>query len=222
MARKYSYVRVPYQHPGFPDIPFIDIFKQKALQRFDEGQQELDKIAQRMRVKDGPKGESLRKRKNAINAGKKQDGMMRFDAYFDSTAYEIVNKEIREQIKLHMKDYMESSLDRATRDTANHIKNMNRQFKGKINPSKKASGDLYETIADSLKWQRKVSTRQANQFTGYMAGSFEDNSLTGVKGSRGANLIDLLGKGSFTMTTSPFGGTKRLGPSSKISKFKRR
>jgi hypothetical protein len=205
----FGYIRVPYTHPGFPDIPLIEIFKENAGKRFDEGQQKLDDIATKIRARDGPKGESLRKRKNAINANKKQEGMMRFDAYFDSAAYEMMGEEIRKEVKRHMKDFMEESLNKSRDDTKRHIKGMDRKFKGKINPSKSAKGDLYDKIADSLKWEKKVSTRQPNQFTGYVAGSYDGGSPTGVKGSRGANLIEILGMGGFQMNTQPLGGTKR-------------
>ena len=147
---------------------------------------------------------------------------MKFEFYFDSAAYEIINKQIREQIKEGMKGFMESATRNAAKDTKNQIKNMPRKFKGKLNPTKKAAGDFYDTIADSLDVVEKTSGKQPNQFTSFTAGSFDGESPTGVKGSRGANLLEIQGMGSFKMTRSPFGGTKRLGASSIISKLKGR
>tara|TARA_R100001163_G_scaffold65716_1_gene64218 strand:- start:7302 stop:7967 length:666 start_codon:yes stop_codon:yes gene_type:complete len=219
---KYGYVRVPYTHPGFPETNAIETFKANAKTSLDEGQQEMDKLAQKIRVKNGPKGEQLRKRKNMGRFKKKPQGPMKFEFYFDSAAYEIINKQIREQIKEGMKGFMESATRNAAKDTKNQIKNMPRKFKGKLNPTKKAAGDFYDTIADSLDVVEKTSGKQPNQFTSFTAGSFDGESPTGVKGSRGANLLEIQGMGSFKMTRSPFGGTKRLGASSIISKLKGR
>jgi len=217
MAR-YGLVKVPYTHPGFPDTGATDTFKKNAKSSLDEGQQEMDKLAQKIRVKNGPKGEQLRKRKNAARFNKKQnDSPMKFDFFFDSAAYEIINKQIREQIKEGMKGFIDSATRQATKDTKAQIKNMPRKFKGKLNPTKKAEGDFYDTIADSLGYEERGKNKQPNQFTSFTAGH-----LTQPIGSRGANLLELQGKGSFRMTRSPFGGTKRLGNSSIIGNLKGR
>ena len=114
MAR-YGYVRVPYTHPGFPDTGSIETFKKNAKSSLDEGQQEMDKLAQKIRVRNGPKGEQLRKRKNAATFNKTQNkGPMKFDFFFDSAAYEIINKQIREQIKEGMKGFIDSATRQAT------------------------------------------------------------------------------------------------------------
>jgi len=217
MAR-YGLVKVPYTHPGFPDTGATDTFKKNAKSSLDEGQQEMDKLAQKIRVKNGPKGEQLRKRKNAARFNKKQNNSpMKFDFFFDSAAYEIINKQIREQIKEGMKGFIDSATRQATKDTKAQIKNMPRKFKGKLNPTKKAEGDFYDTIADSLGYEERGKNRQPNQFTSFTAGH-----LTQPIGSRGANLLELQGKGPFRMTRSPFGGTKRLGNSSIIGNLKGR
>ena len=217
MAR-YGLVKVPYTHPGFPETGSLETFKKNVKTSLDEGQQEMDKLAQKIRVKNGPKGEQLRKRQNAARFNKKQnDSPMKFDFFFDHAAYEIIQKQIREQIKEGMKGFIDSATQQATKDTKTQLKNMPRKFKGKLSPTKKAEGDFYDKIADSLDYEERGGGGQPNQFVSFTAGH-----LTEPKGSRGANLLELEGMGEFQMTRSPFGGTKRLGKSSIIGNLKGR
>lgn len=226
MARL-GYVKVPYQHPGFPDIEIdgpVEAFKRNAKDILDEASFELDRHVQTLRVNDGPQGSQLRKRRNAVRTRKDaKKTNIDFTFFFDKAAYETVSREIRDNIASHFDEYVAKSvLEKAKLETSNSVRNMTRKFKGKLKPTTAASGDFYETIADSLDFEKvDIGTKQPNQFTHYSAGSFDDmGRLTGVRGSRGANLMELIGMGPFEMTKSPFGGTKRLGPGSIIGNLK--
>ena len=225
MARL-GYVKVPYQHPGFPDIDIdgpVEAFRRNAKDILDDASFELDRHVQTLRVNDGPQGSQLRKRKNAVRRPKNRNDNADFTFFFDKAAYETVSREIRDNIASHFDEYVAKSvLEKAKLETSDRVKNMTRKFKGKLKPTTAASGDFYETIADSLDFEKvDIGTKQPNQFTHYSAGSFDNmGRLTGVTGSRGANLMELIGMGPFEMTRSPFGGTKRLGPGSIIGNLK--
>ena len=225
MARL-GYVKVPYQHPGFPDIDIdgpVETFRKNAKEMLDEASFELDRHVQTLRVIDGPQGSQLRKRRNAVRTRKDRDSNIDFTFFFDKAAYETVSREIRDNIASHFDTIIgDVVLEGARKKASDNISNMRRQFKGQLSPNTRASGDFYETIAESLEFTKvDIGTKQPNQFTHYSAGSFDDmGRLTGVRGSRGANLIELIGMGPFEMTRSPFGGTKRLGPGSIIGNLK--
>ena len=225
MARL-GYVKVPYQHPGFPDIDIdgpVEAFRRNAKDILDDASFELDRHVQTLRVNDGPQGSQLRKRRNAVRQRKNVDSNIDFTFFFDKAAYETVSREIRDNLASHFDEYINNTvLTKAKEQSSDRIRNMTRRFKGQLSPTTAASGDFYETIADSLDFEKvDIGTRQPNQFTHYAAGSFDDmGKLSGVTGSRGANLIELIGMGPFEMTRSPFGGTKRLGPGSIIGNLK--
>ena len=216
-TKSLNYVRTPYTHPGFPDIDIdgpVEIFRKNAKEMLDEASFELDRHVQTLRVKNGPQGSQLRKRRNAVRAKKSRDSNIDFEFFFDRAAYETLSREIRDNLASHFDSFVgDIVLEKARKDASDKISNMERRFKGKLSPTKPADGDFYEKIAKSLEFTKgDVGTRQPNQFTHYSAGSFDDSGkLSGVTGSRGANLIELIGMGPFPMETSPFGGTKRLG-----------
>jgi len=227
MARKLGYVAVPYQHPGFPDIEIdgpVSIFKKNAKEILDDASFEMDRFVQTLRVREGPKGSQLRKRRNAVRVRQDSDPNVDFTFFFDKAAYETISKDIRNEIANHFDSYIgKEVLDVGGEKTRGRIRTMQRAFKGKLKPNTAAKGDFYDTIAESLNFiKQKVSTKQRNQFTHYSAGSFDEAELTGVRGSRGANLIELIGMDEFEMESSPFGGTKRLGPGSVIGNLKGR
>ena len=227
MARKLGYVAVPYQHPGFPDIDIdgpVSIFKKNAKEILDDASFEMDRFVQTLRVREGPKGSQLRKRRNAIRVRQDSDPNVDFTFFFDKAAYETLSNDIRNEIANHFDSFIgDEVLSQSKDESRGRIQTMRRAFKGKLKPGTAARGDFYDKIGKSLDFIKKdIGTRQANQFTHYSAGSFDGTELTGVRGSRGANLIELIGMDEFEMESSPFGGTKRLGPGSVIGSLKGR
>jgi hypothetical protein len=125
-----------------------------------------------------------------------------FRAYFDTTTYKTMIDQINEEIKEKMREFMDRALEQARDTTAADLKTTDRAFKSAMKPHKKAAGDLYETIANSLDYEETLPSSAGyfnNQFAGFLAGSRADGTfaseLTGVMGSRmgpeDRNLIEL-------------------------------
>ena len=141
--------------------------------------------------------------RNAIKMRKVPDSPLIFNAYFDKSSFKSGMSHINEQMQGIMLDGMRDAIELASQQTSQDINKKGRSFKSKIKPKTKASGDLYETIGDSLTYEE--SKNQGNQFASFKAGSRNQitGDLSGVDGSRtrpgDPNLIQITEEG-----TSPF------------------
>ena len=176
-----------FLHPGFPKIGAIEKFRNNVQKRLDEARAEFISESKRIDTGEYPLTHS---KQNAIRMKKQQDTTLGMQAYFDKSAVKSASKDITNEIIELGKRIMDDQLSFATFDTKQSVGRRN--FKSKIKPSKSASGDMYEVIADSLTFEEK--TEQGNQFASYVAGSFDGHERlpTGVKGSRMHDTISLI------------------------------
>lgn len=186
-----------FLHPGFPKIGAIEKFRNNVQKRLDEARAEFISESKKIDTGEYPLTHS---KQNAIRIKKKQDTTLGMQAYFDKSAVKSASKDITNEVIELGKRIMDDQLSFATFDTIQSVGRRN--FKSKISPSKSASGDMYEVIADSLRFESR--TEQDNQFASYVAGSFDGHERlpTGVKGSRmhdDISLIEITEQG-----TSPF------------------
>jgi hypothetical protein len=210
-----KYYRFITRHPGFPEIGAISAFRANVEDEFGKGQQKLDEVVRKIRVKNG---EPLEKRntRGAIRSNRHQVSPVQLRGFFDTSHYKTLNKEIRNEIMRHMAKFMAEALEISRGKTQQDIGGGPRAFKGKYIPTQANPDDMYNKIADSLRWYDNPNQGQANQFTRYIAGSYDDSDTdlapTGVKGSRGYNLIELTeeGHGGYDTETHPIRGTARL------------
>jgi hypothetical protein len=217
-----KYYRFITKHPGFPEIGAISAFRANIEDEFGKGQQKLDEVVREIRVKNG---EPLEKRntRGAIRSSKYQGpsntalkSPIQLRGFFDTSHYKTLNKEIRNEIMRHMAKFMAEALEISRVKTQQDIGGGPREFKGKYLPTQPHPDDMYNKIADSLRWYDNPNQGQANQFTRYIAGSYDKNDTdlapTGVKGRRGYNLIELTekGLGAYDTETHPIRGTARL------------
>jgi len=214
------FIRPDTIHPGFPTINAIQLLKNKTIKITEEEINTAVKDIEMMsNVYEGDNGTSLRKETNNLLRLNKNQPMLGMAAYFKTTdlksGVDAISKIIREK----MQSAMIRGADKGVADTANHIRNMTREFKSSYIPNKAVSGDLYHTIADSLEAHDMQEGRQANQFISIRVGSYDDgddkNNPTGARGSRmrpsDTSLIELtIGNVRPFKIASKIAGTKRL------------
>ena len=183
------FIRPDTIHPGFPTINAIESLKNKTIKITEqEINMAVKDIKMMSNIYEGEKGAALRKESNNLLRLNKKQPMLGMAAYFKTTdlksGVDAINKVIREKMQLAMM----RGTDKGVVDTANHIRNMTRQFKSSYIPNKAVSGDLYHTIADSLESHDMQKGRQGNQFLSVRAGSYDDGddpkNPTGARGSR--------------------------------------
>ena len=214
------FIRPDTIHPGFPTINAIESLKNKTIKITE---QEINMAVKDIKIMsnvyEGDKGASLRKESNNLLRLNKKQPMLGMAAYFKTTdlksGMDAINKVIREKMELAML----RGANKGVEDTANHIRNMTRQFKSSYIPHKAVSGDLYHTIADSLEAHDMQAGRQQNQFISMRSGSYDDTddakNPTGVKGSRmgpsDPSLTELTSRNVKPFKiASKIAGTKRL------------
>ncbi len=182
-----------FLHPGFPRIGAIQKFR-------DNVKKELDKLDVDDKIRNMPAFEAGKVKhsgRNALKMAKNENAFMTHKAYFDKSAFRSLHDHINKEIVDIMRTGMFDAMEMAVQDTSREIMNQRRNFKSKIKPRTKASGDIYERIAESLNYEAK--TEQGNQFASFTLGSEGEFGLDGVMGSRGVNLIKITEDG-----TSPF------------------
>ena len=176
-----------FQHPGFPRIGAVETFRRNAAKEIDdlenEVRTEIENIEAYEQTTISHTG------RNALNVRKSQ-APLKFNAYFDKSAYKGMNDHINQEVRALMQEAMTDAIEGALDNTKNQISDMPRAFKSNINPSGKASGDLYDRVAEGFYYTQKLS--QGNQFA-----SFE--AYGEAEGSRGADLIAITEEG-----TGPF------------------
>jgi hypothetical protein len=175
-------------HPGFPRINPIMMLQFHIKQSTD---QEVNMAVRDLRVMskeyEGSQGAALRKPRNNIMR-MSEKSMVGMSAYFSTseleTGIETINKIVREKMELAM---LRGSHQGVTQ-TANVIRHMTRDFKSRYIPTKAVPGDLYHTIADSLKAADRKTSRHGDEFVDIRAGSYDigdsPDNPTGIRGSR--------------------------------------
>lgn len=189
--------RQEFLHPGFPKIGAIEKFRRNVERKVEEGSAEFVSEANKI---DTGKYPLKHNDKTAIRMRKQQDGPLQMRAFFDKTTIRSAIGDINDELVEIGTRMITDSLAEAVTNTRHEI--TYRNFKSKIKPKTKASGDMYEVISDSLRFRK--TNRDGNQFASFVAGSFDGSEVTptGVRGSRmdfGINLIDITEEG-----TSPF------------------
>jgi len=190
-----------FQHPGFPAIGAIEKFRQNTASALEQREHEFKQDIERMRAKEHRPTHTGR---DALKMRKKHDSPLVMNAYFDKSAYKSLAEDVAAEVESIGKHLMEEALFDGMADTARELRAMT-NFKSKIKPTKSASGDMYETIGDSLRFT-KTRLTDVNQFVSFEAGSFDvgdSKPEEGVKGDRMAGydttLITITEEG-----TSPF------------------
>lgn len=176
-----------FQHPGFPRIGAVELFRKNAAQEVDDLENEVKTDIENL--------EPYRQKtishtgRNALSVRKAQ-GPLQFNAYFDKASYKSMSEHISQQIVAIMQEAMTEAIETSLDTTKEQVSDMERAFKSNINPSGVASGDLYDTVAEGLYYSQKLS--QGNQFA-----SFEAYGV--AEGSRGVDLLEITETG-----TGPF------------------
>ncbi len=182
-----------FLHPGFPRIGAIQKFR-------DNVKKELDKIDVDDKIRSMSafdSGQITHSGRNALKMAKNENAFLTHKAYFDRSAFRSLHDHINKEIVDIMRTGMFDAMEMAVQDTSQQIMSQRRNFKSSVRPRTRATGDIYETIAESLNYEAKLE--QGNQFASFTLGSEGEFGLDGVMGSRGVNLIKITENG-----TSPF------------------
>ncbi len=209
-----------HKHPGFPRIGAIATLKRMTTESVEQEVNMAIRDVQFMANEyEGVKGSTLQTSANEIVKADKES-TVGMTAYFNSSDMRSGVKAINKVIRQKMELAMIRGSDEGVYRTANHIRNMTRDFKSNYLPSRRVEGDLYDTIADSLEAFDMQAGRQRNQIVNIKVGSYNyydsNDNPTGVKGSRmdygDTSLVELTerGTGRLSRTTSPKAGTKRI------------
>ena len=209
-----GFTKVPYFHAGFPKIDAVGKFRANVVEELNEQQAVLNKEVKDMKQYVGKS--NIQTPTNSLRVKKNHASPINFEAYLDKSGYKKLTDNINKEIRRKMEEAMNEALVTASIKTTDEIVTMRRAFKGKYNPTLAVSGDLYETVGNSL-WYGKKQAKGANQFISFYAGSYDEGQSfeqepTGIVGSRGANLTELTseGTGMFKIDSHPLDGTKRL------------
>lgn len=210
-------------HPGFPRINPIMMLQFHIKQSTD---QEVNMAVRDLRMMsreyEGSKGAALRKPANNIMRMSQTQPTMGMAAYFNTsevkTGIEAINKIVREKMELAMLRGSHEGVDK----TANIIRHMTRNFKSRYIPNKAVPGDLYHTIADSLKAADRKTSRHRDQIVDIRAGSYDigdsPDNPTGIRGSRmkpsDPSLTELTSR-----DVSPFKISRRIAGTKRIKRL---
>jgi len=192
-----------FDHPGFPAIGAIEKFRMNTDRAFASKEAEFKKEAEQIRVNNKPTPIQHNGR-TAMKRRKQDESPLQMNAYFDKSVYKSLLQDIKEEVEQLGEDLIEEALFESLSKTSREIRGMT-NFKSKISPTKPASGDLYETIGESLNFT-KTHFSSTNQFVSYEAGSFDEGENSPQEGVRGSRM-DNTGETLITLTeegTSPF------------------
>jgi len=187
------YIKPDWNHPGFPKIEALA----KLIKNTDrEVKKEIDMNMQEIELMsgtyEGVNGPALRTKLNDIMKGHQPSSSkfrptIGFSAYFNMnemrTGIEEINKAIRKKIQFAMEQGSRQGAEFA----ADEIRTMQRRFKSKLEQTTETEGDIYHTIADSIR-SVDVGERSKNQFITMRVGSYDigdsESNPTGIRGSR--------------------------------------
>ena len=214
------FTQSPFIHPGFPRIQAIATLKGlTAIEVKKEIDMAMDQLEFMANTYEGVSGASLRSKANDIMRGHKAE-TIGFSAYFNTTEMRTAIEQINKAIIKKMQFAMEQGSRQGAAQASAEIRTMSRRFKSNILSGTEASGDIYHTIADSIK-SIDVGERQKNQFITMRVGSYDigdsESNPTGIRGSRmrksDPSLVELTeeGTGRFRLASGFISvGTERI------------
>lgn len=187
------YIKPDWTHPGFPRIEALA----KLIKHTDtEVKKEIDMNMQEIEMMsgsyEGVSGPALRTKINDIMKGhqpssSKFSPTIGFSAYFNTTEMKTAIEEINKTIRKKMQFAMDQGSRQGAQFAADEIRTMSRRFKSKLQQTTETEGDIYHTIADSIR-AHDVGERAKNQFVTMRVGSYDmgdsESNPTGIRGSR--------------------------------------
>ena len=186
-ANNELFTQSPFDHPGFPRIQAIAILKGlTSIEVKKEIDMAMDQVEFLANTYEGVSGASLRTKANDILRGHKAE-TIGFSAYFNTTEMRTAIEEINKAIRNKMQFAMDQGSRQGAAQASADIRRMSRKYKSNIFPGKAVEGDIYHTIADSIR-SFDVGERNKNQFITMRAGSYDigdtETNPTGIRGSR--------------------------------------
>ena len=214
-GRKGYLTEEPYRYPGMPRIGAVQQFRISAQRQLKHGERRLKRDIRTMELSWAKNQPVKKTQKNLIAPTRKRESMMEFNAYFDTSAYKAANEHIGDMVRQWGNKFLIEAMDTATEQTRSKIKGEVREFKGSYYSSEPHPRDVYNAVADSLKYVVRDQNETKNQFISINAGSFDEgdhDTPTGLKGSRGGNIGIMTEEGTSptVMRGVPLGGTARI------------
>jgi hypothetical protein len=214
------FTQSPFDHPGFPRIQAIATLKGlTSIEVKKEIDMAMDQIEFMANTYEGVSGAALRTQANDIMRGHKTE-TVGFSAYFNTSEMRTAIEEINKAIRKKMQFAMDQGSRQGAAQASAEIRRMSRRFKSNILSGTAVEGDIYHTIADSIK-SIDVGERNKNQFITMRVGSYDigdsESNPTGIRGSRmrksDSSLVELTeeGTGRFRLRSGFISvGTERI------------
>lgn len=214
------FTQSPFDHPGFPRIQAIATLKGlTGIEVKKEIDMAMDQLEFMANTYEGVSGASLRTKANDILRGHKAE-TVGFSAYFNTTEMKTAIEEINKAIRKKMQFAMDQGSRQGAAQASAEIRGMSRRFKSNILSATESPGDIYHTIADSIR-AHDVGERAKNQFVTMRVGSYDmgdsESNPTGIRGSRmrksDPSLVELTedGTGKFRLASGFISvGTERI------------
>lgn len=219
------FTQSPFDHPGFPRIQAIATLKGlTSIEVKKEIDMAMDQLEFMANTYEGVSGEALRTQANDIlhrhRATMRNPRTLGFSAYFNTTEMKTAIEEINKAIRKKMQFAMDQGSRQGAAQTSAEIRSMSRRFKSNILSGTAEDGDIYHTIADSIR-SVDVGERSKNQFITMRVGSYDigdsESNPTGIRGSRmrksDPSLVELTeeGTGKFRLASGFISvGTERI------------
>lgn len=214
------FTQSPFDHPGFPRIQAIATLKGlTSIEVKKEIDMAMDQLEFMANTYEGVSGASLRTKANDILRGHKAE-TIGFSAYFNTSEMKTAIEEINKAIRKKMQFAMNQGSRQGAAQASVEIRRMSRRFKSNILSGTAVEGDIYHTIADSIR-SVDVGEKSKNQFITMRVGSYDigdsESNPTGIRGSRmrksDPSLVELTeeGTGRFRLTSGFISvGTERI------------
>jgi len=214
------FTQSPFDHPGFPRIQAIATLKGlTGIEVKKEIDMAMDQLEFMANTYEGVSGAALRTNANNILRGHKAE-TVGFSAYFNTTEMKTAIEEINKAIRKKMQFAMDQGAREGAARASAEIRGMSRRYKSNILPGKAEAGDIYHTIADSIR-THDVGEKNKNQFITMRVGSYDigdsESNPTGIRGSRmrktDPSLVELTeeGTGKFRLASGFISvGTERI------------
>ena len=193
----------------FPGYPRIDVV-QKLRSSVEREMSKVDKSA--FAVYDVASYQTEHGPHTFIGRKASKEGLMGFAAYFDKAAYTNLIDDINKQMYEKGREQLREILKTATLKAQQEIKGRKRNFKSGDNANKSETGDIYNSLADSLGFgELEEGSKKSQRLQRYVAGSWD---IRGV-GSAATQPGGFQGQPVGNQPTGFFGSRMKEHPSDK-------
>jgi len=162
----------------FPGLPRIDVV-QKLRSSVEREMSKVDKSA--FAVYDVAQYQTEHGPHTFIGKKASEEGLMGFAAYFDKAAYTQLIDDINKQMYEKGREQLREILKTATSKAQQEIKRRKRNFKSEHNSDEEETGDIYDSLADSLGFgELEEGSKKSQRLQRYVAGSWDIRGVGGA------------------------------------------